>query len=60
MHDLFDALSKTQNGRKALFDSGVLNVLLDMTYAFADNNGYYNTPIGYNGTNNTLFKVDER
>jgi len=38
----------------------VLNVLIDMCYSFADNNGYYNTPIRLGTSNNLHFKVDER
>jgi len=37
MHDMFDVLSKTQSGRIAFIDSGVINVLIDMALQIAGN-----------------------
>ena len=37
MHDLYDVLCKTQSGKAAFVDSGVLNVLIDMALQIAGN-----------------------
>jgi hypothetical protein len=37
MHDMYDTICKTASGKAAFIDSGVLNVLIEMTLQIAGN-----------------------
>jgi hypothetical protein len=62
MHDLSDVFFKTQSGKATFVESGVLNLLIDMTLQIAGNstsfNGFSNSQILSERTASMVFLVD--